>query len=185
MRRWVAPFLLTAVCLAVGTAATALAEGKGKFVLERLNEFRRPPAPTEQPPPPGGPGRPQDRAGDHLAHADDSLTLAALALKGEDGARRQGPVGPARLGAGVLCRRPQGLQGRRYDRADEMAHAADAAAHGILMTLQADAGKLVNVTGEAGSWAGAAAPPPPGGRDGPPPPREGRDGPPPPAPRRP
>lgn len=58
MRRWIAPFLLAAVCLAVGAAATALAEGKGRFVLDRLNEFRAPPlpAPFEQPPPPPGRG---------------------------------------------------------------------------------------------------------------------------------
>ncbi len=49
MRRWIAPFLLAAVCLAVGAAATALAEGKGRFVMDRLQAFAAPPPPADRP----------------------------------------------------------------------------------------------------------------------------------------
>ena len=196
MRRWIAPFLLAAVCLAVGAAATALAEGKGRFVLDRLNEFRAPPlpAPFEQPPPPPGradreppgpprgPGRPEDRAGDHLGHAYENLTLAALALKGEDGA---GSKQLSRLldAAREFYRTAhKAYKDGDFDRADEMAHAAEDAAHGVLLTLQADAGKLVDVPPPP--FVAPGPPPPPReGREGPPtPPRGDREGPPPPRP---
>jgi hypothetical protein len=45
MKRWVPLILLAAACLAIGAAATALAEGKGRFVLDRLSAFRASPPP--------------------------------------------------------------------------------------------------------------------------------------------
>jgi len=194
MRRWIAPFLLAAVCLAVGAAATALAEGKGRFVMDRLHAFAAPPPPAdrpapppgradrEPPPPPRGPGRPEDRAGEHLARAYEHLTIAALVLRGDDGANAKEMSRLLDSAREFYRTAHKAYKDGEYDRADEMAGAAEDAARGILLTLQADGDKVANVPAPPVVGPMERPRPPREGRDGPPPPRDGRDGPPPPRP---
>jgi hypothetical protein len=178
MKRWLTLILLVAACLALGAAATALAEGKGRFVLDRLSAFRAPPPPRgdrDAPPPPPDA---KNRAGDHLAQAYDTLTLAGLCERGEG---RQADKETSRLldsSREFYRTAHKAYQDGDYERAAEAALAANDSARGVLYTLQANAGKqadlpLPPVVGHVGP------PPPPRGDRRPPPPRGDRDAPPP------
>ena len=147
MKGWIAPFLLAAVCLAVGAAATALAEGKGKFVLDRLNALRAPQPPPARPAaaPPGGPGRARRRRGRSSGPRLRPSDARGPGPAGDDGADAKELSGLLDAAREFYRTAHKAYKDGEFDRADEMAHAAEDAAHGILLTLQADAGKLVNV----------------------------------------
>jgi hypothetical protein len=178
MKRWVPLILLAVACLAIGAAATALAEGKGRFVLDRLSAFRAPPprGDRDAPPPPRDV---KDRAGDHLAQAYDTLTVVGLCERSEG---RQTDKETSRLldsSREFYRSAHKAYKDGDYERADETALAANDSARGILFTLKANAGKqtdlpLPPVVGHMGP------PPPPHGDRPPPPPRGDRDAPPPP-----
>jgi hypothetical protein len=178
MKRWVPLILLAAACLAIGAAATALAEGKGRFVLDRLSAFRAPlPRGDRDAPPP--PRDVKDRAGDHLAQAYDTLTVVGLCERSEG--RQTDKETPRLLDSSREFYRSahKAYKDGDYERADETALAANDSARGILFTLKANAGKqtdlpLPPVVGHMGP------PPPPHGDRPPPPPRGDRDAPPPP-----
>jgi hypothetical protein len=179
MKRWFKFILLAAVCLAIGAAATALAEGKGRFVLDRLSAFRAPPPPRgdhDGPPPPPDV---KNRAGDHLAQAYDSLTVAGLCERGEG---RQTDKETSRLlnsSREFYRTAHKAYKDGDYERADETALAANDSARGVLFMLKGSAGKQADLP--LPPVVGRMGPPPPrGDRPPPPPPRGDREAPPPP-----
>jgi hypothetical protein len=174
MRRWITLILLAAVCLAVGAAATALAEGKGRFVLDRLGAFRAPPPPPrgnrDAPPPADA----KDRVGDHLAQAYDALTVVGLSERGE-GKQTDRLLDSSRE---FYRTAHKAYQDGDYEKADETALAASDSARGILDTLKANASKQARLP--LPPVVGPMGPPPPRGDRPPPPPRGDRNAPPPP-----
>jgi hypothetical protein len=170
MKRWVTLILLAVVCLAAGAAATALAEGKGKFILDRLNAFRAPPGPRgdrDGPPPP----RAEDRAGDHLAEAYDTLTLVGLCEGKQAGKKTSSLLDSSRE---FYRTAHKAYKDGDFERAAETALAANDGARGVLYSLKADAGKQASLPLPPKVRHMGPPPPPPGERNPPPPPQADR-----------
>ncbi len=167
MRRSASLILLAAVCLAVGAAATALAEGKGKLVLDRLRAFQAPPrGERDGPPPRDG----KEHAGAHLGQAYDALTIAGLCERSE-GKQTDGLL---KFACEFYRTAHKAYHDGDYERAAETALAANDGARGILYSLKANAGQSAGLP-----LPPAVAPmgPPRGDREGPPPPRGDRPAP--------